>query len=105
MGEAIMGGGGALLVTGVVIGLVARSKYDSAFPAHCTNMSHPVCDPTGYSTTTDAITLANVGTVVGLVGVAGVVAGAVVWYTAPRDIVVAPVASGQSAGISVSGTF
>jgi len=105
MGEAIMGVGGAALVTGVVIGLVARSKYDGAFPTHCTNMSHPICDPSGYSTTSDAISLANVGTVAGIVGIAGIVAGGVVWYTAPKDIVVAPVASGQAAGISVSGTF
>jgi hypothetical protein len=105
MGEAIMGVGGAALVTGVVLGLVARSHYDSAFPTHCTNMSKPMCDPTGFTTTSDAITLANVGTVVGVVGIAGVVAGALVWYTAPKDIVVTPTASGQGAGISVSGTF
>jgi hypothetical protein len=104
-GEAIMGVGGAAVVTGVVLGLVARSHYNSAFPDHCMNTSKPVCDPSGFSTTSSAITLANAGTVIGVVGLAGVVAGAVVWYTAPKDIVVAPAASGQGAGISVSGTF
>jgi hypothetical protein len=104
-GEAIVGVGGAAVLTGVVLGLAARSKYSSAFPGHCTNMSKPVCDPTGFSTTSSAITLANAGTVVSIVGVAALAAGAVVWYTAPKDIVVAPAASGQGAGISVSGTF
>jgi len=104
-GEAIMGVGGAAVVTGVVLGLVARGKYNSAFPTHCVNTSKPVCDPSGYSTTTSAITLANAGTVMGLAGLAAVAAGAVVWFTAPKDIVVAPAASGQGAGISVSGTF
>jgi hypothetical protein len=68
-------------------------------------MSKPVCDPSGFSTTSSAITLANAGTVISIAGVAAIAAGAVVWYTAPKDIVVAPVASGQGAGISVSGTF
>ena len=104
-GEAIIGIGGAGVVTGVVLGLVARSQYNSAFPTHCMNTSKPVCDPSGYTTTTDAITLANAGTVIGIVGVAAVAAGAIVWFTAPKDIVVAPAASGQGGGISVSGTF
>lgn len=104
-GEAIMGLGGAALVGGVVVGLVARSHYNSAFPTHCMDTSKPVCDPTGYATTSDAITLANAGTVISIVGAAAIVTGAVVWFTAPKDIVVAPAASGQGAGISVSGTF
>jgi hypothetical protein len=104
-GEVLMGGGGVAVVTGVVLGLVARSHYNSAFPAHCTDMSKPMCDPSGFSTTSSAITLANAGTVISVVGIAALAAGAVVWYTAPKDIVVAPAASGQGAGISVSGTF
>jgi hypothetical protein len=104
-GEVLMGGGGVAVVTGVVLGLVARSHYNSAFPTHCTDMSKPMCDPSGFSTTSSAITLANAGTVISVVGIAALAAGAVVWYTAPKDIVVAPAASGQGAGISVSGTF
>ena len=104
-GEAIMGLGGAALLGGVVVGLVARSHYNSAFPTHCMDTSKPVCDPTGYATTSDAITLANAGTVISIVGAAAIATGAVVWFTAPKDIVVAPAASGQGAGISVSGTF
>lgn len=103
--ETITALGGASLVTGVVIGFVARSKYNGAFPGHCVNMDKPVCDPTGFATTSDAISLANVGTVFALVGAGAILAGGVVYFTAPKEMVVAPTASGQGAGISVSGTF
>jgi hypothetical protein len=97
--------GGASLVTGVVLGVVARSKYNGAFPDHCTNKDKPVCDHAGYTTTTDAITLANVGTVFAAVGVGAIIAGGIVYFTAPKEFVVTPTASGQGAGISISGTF
>jgi hypothetical protein len=103
--ETITAVGGAGVVTGVVLGLVARSKYNGAFPSHCMNTDKPICDPAGLSTTTSAITLANVGTVFAIAGVGAMIAGGVVYFTAPKEIVVTPTASGQGGGISISGTF
>jgi hypothetical protein len=105
MAETITAIGGAGLVTGVALGLVARSKYNGAFPSHCTSMEHPVCDSDGYATTSNAITLANVGTAFAVAGVAAMIAGGVVYFTAPKELVVTPTASGQAAGIAISGTF
>jgi hypothetical protein len=64
-----------------------------------------VCDGTGYTSANNAITLANVGTVVGVVGLGAILAGGVVYFSAPKEFVVTPTASGQGAGISISGTF
>jgi hypothetical protein len=73
-------GGVAALAAGVVLGLEARSKWNSV-GAHC-NAEH-LCDPTGAATNRDARTLGNIGTVVGSVGVAALIAGTVLYATAP----------------------
>lgn len=80
LGIGVGAGGVAALAAGVVLGLEARSKWNSA-GAHC-NADH-VCDPTGVSINHDAHVLGNAGTVVGGVGLAALVAGAVVYVTAP----------------------
>jgi hypothetical protein len=105
MAETITAIGSAGVVTGVVLGLVARSKYNTAVHDHCTGGDQPVCDGTGFTSANNAITLANAGTVIGIVGVGAIIAGGVVYFTAPKELVVTPTASGQGAGISISGTF
>jgi hypothetical protein len=105
MAETITAIGGAGVVTGVVLGLVARSKYNTAIHDHCTSGDTPVCDGQGFTSANNAITLANVGTVIGVVGLGAIIAGGVVYVTAPKEFVVTPTASGQGAGISISGTF
>ena len=100
--------GAASFVTGVLLGYVAKRKYDDAIAGNC-EMPDPdrprACNPEGYRGTNSAIMVANVGTVVGTVGVAMVAAAAVVYFTAPRDVVVTPTASTQSAGLAVVGRF
>lgn len=105
MAETITAIGSAGVITGVVLGLVARSKYNSAVHDHCTSGDTPVCDGKGFTSANSAITLANVGTVVGVVGLGAIIAGGVVYFTAPKEFVVTPTASAQGAGISISGTF
>lgn len=105
MAETITAIGSAGVVTGVVLGLVARSKYNTAIHDHCTSGDTPVCDGKGFTSANNAITLANVGTVIGVVGLGAIIAGGVVYFTAPKELVVTPTASGQGAGISISGTF
>jgi hypothetical protein len=105
MAETITALGGAGLVTGVVLGLVARSKYNTAVHDHCVDDNPPQCDATGYTSANNAITLANVGTVFAVVGVGAIIAGGVVYFTAPKELVVTPTASAQGGGIAISGTF
>jgi hypothetical protein len=98
--------GAASLTTGVLMGLVARSRYNAQFDSgNCVNTSPPQCNPDGFKQQGDAVTLANVGTVFGIAGLAMIAGGAVVFLTAPRDLVVTPTASTQSAGLTVVGTF
>lgn len=107
-----VGGAGAVaLVAGVVIGLKARSDYNAQLDgaaANCIEVdgeSRPICNANGFAALTNAVSLANAGTVFGVAGIALIGAGAVLFLTAPRDMVVTPMATAQSAGISVVGRF
>ena len=80
-GYSLIGVGAAGLVTGTVLGFVAKSNYDGA-GTHCGPTS---CDASGKSTTDSARSLADVGTVVFVVGAAASVAGVVVVLTAPSS--------------------
>jgi hypothetical protein len=102
--------GGAAAIAGVVVGLVAKSKYDGQFPAHCMKPSL-TCDDTGFQATSSAVTYGNVGTGVGLGGVALLAVGAYLWFFAPKDekpppaVTVAPHFDGQGFGVTAVGHF
>jgi hypothetical protein len=76
-----VGAGGVVLV-GVAVGLgfAARSKWGTV-GAHC-DASH-ICDAEGVSINHQARLLGNISTIVGGVGVAALVAGTVLYVTAP----------------------
>jgi hypothetical protein len=77
----VAGGAGiAAIATGVILGLDAKHKWDEA-NAHCD--SHNVCDATGVSINNDARSVGNIGSVVGVVGLAATIAGVVLYVTAP----------------------
>lgn len=100
------GVGAASLVTGIIIGLTARSRYNAEFDnGNCVKGSPPMCIPTGRDNQNDAIALANIGTVFGVGGLALLAGGAVVFLTAPRDVVVIPTATAQAGGLAVVGRF
>lgn len=102
------GAGGVALLAGVFIGLRAKNNYNEQFDnMNCTETDgSPVCNDTGFSAQSDAVSLANVGTVLGVGGLALIAGGAVLYFTAPEsDVVVTPTATAQSAGISVVGRF
>ena len=40
-----------------------------------------------------------------VIGIAAIAAGVVVYVTAPKDLVVSPMASNQTAGLAISGRF
>jgi hypothetical protein len=70
-----------LLAGGGVLAGVAKSGYDSTAGA----CGHVVCTPDGAQRRTNAITEANVASVVLAVGGAALVGGAILWLTAPRS--------------------
>jgi hypothetical protein len=102
----LAGIGAAGVVASVVMGFTAKSRYDAEFDnANCSSGDPPRCNPEGYANQNSAITLATIGTVVGAGGLALIAGGAVVYLTAPRDIVVIPTASAEAGGLAVMGRF
>lgn len=98
--------GGASLVAGVVTGLVAKNKYEAELEnGNCTGRDPPVCNAEGYRNANSAVTLGNISTVLGVGGLVVIGAGAVVFLTAPRDVVVIPTASAEAGGLAVVGRF
>ena len=111
LAAAIGGGGIALLGTGIAIGLVARGNYrtdlsNEIAAGHCANDDNGLrCDSIGYAKINSDTSLANVGTGFAVAGIAAAVVGAVVFFTAPRDVVVAPAISGRDASVSLTVHF
>ena len=107
IGIGVGAAGVAALGVGVGLGLEARSKWGSV-GTHC-NAAH-VCDARGASINRDARSLGNTGTIVGGVGLAALVAGTVIYVTAPaaRSIVehaYLDVGRGSSAQLGFAGQF
>lgn len=88
IGASLVGAGAVGTGVGVVLGLVARSQYQTA-------LDEPPAKQVTDSRS--AYSLGNVGTVVGLVGAAVGVGGLVLWLTAPS----AQVQVGATAGAAV----
>jgi hypothetical protein len=103
---SIGGVGAAGLATGIVIGLVAAHRYDTDKNAPgCTDAPTLMCSGPARTRVIDDGNLADVGTYVSVVGIAAIAAGVVVYLTAPKDLVVTPMASNQTAGLAISGRF
>ncbi len=103
-----LGGAGVLsLAAGVVIGLAAKGDYEAEFDSgRCMDVEPgPVCTTEGANAQNRARDLATVGTVLGVGGIVLAAGAAVVFFTAPRDLVVTPTASSQSVGLAVVGNF
>ena len=106
--------GGAAFVTGAVLGLVARSIYKKNHDDGCTEVDgDDICDPEQQSQTERARTIGNVGTVVGVVGLAAAGVGVYLWLTAPKDqperdprgVTIVPDITPESAGLTAIGRF
>ncbi len=108
----IVGGAGALAgATGIVVGLVARSRY--ADVTTCDDNANTCDSPDDYTKRKNALSLGNVGTVVGLAGAGAIVVGAVLWYTGRKSstestqprVTLLPHATPDGAGITAVGRF
>lgn len=102
--------GGATIATAVVIGLVARSRYNAEFgdkPEQCKN---GVCPAEAQTRVVNARQLGTVGTVVGAVGVVATGVGLYLWLTAPKEssdrrVTVLPTIGPETAGLAAVGRF
>jgi hypothetical protein len=109
--------GVAAIGAGLGIGLYARNLYRDQFghdrpgDGRCDDLNR--CEAAGRSRTQRARTLGNVGTAVGIVGVAVAGVGAYLWYRSPRsssrppedELTIAPEITPDGLGVAASGRF
>src|SRR6185312_8765270 len=72
LGKIVTISGGAVLVTGIIVGVYAHHKYTSEFDnGHCMmpDSDHPLCTQEGLAATHSAKTLGWVGTGIGAAGI------------------------------------
>ena len=113
IGKIITFSGVALIGTGIGIGFAADRKYQGEIDnGNCTKVGEDVmCNPQGYKTTSNALTLGTVGTVVGISGVVAAGLGAYLWFFAPKEpaehaaVTLAPTLSPDGAGLAAVGRF
>ncbi|MFW5740234.1 MAG: hypothetical protein ACOC1F_07695, partial [Myxococcota bacterium] len=90
----IVGGGGVLVFgVGTFLGLRAKSSYDDS-EAFCNG---DVCTQQGLDIRSDARSDANMATIVGGLGLAAMVGGAVMYFTAPDEV--PETATGTTVGV------
>jgi tetratricopeptide (TPR) repeat protein len=97
-------GGAGVVAFGASIAMGFKARSDSQ-AAKCPNQPDGYCGLEGRQQANDAVALADLGTIVGTVGIVALAAGVVIYVTAPKDLVVAPMASNQTAGVAISGRF
>jgi hypothetical protein len=109
VGLVVAGLGVAGVAVGSVVGLSAKSTYDSAFDGGGCDGATNRCDASGQSKVDDARSSATLSTILFAAGGALAIGGVVLYLTAPRAdraavrVVPAPYASG--AGVLVSGAL
>lgn len=109
-GIAVAAGGGVALVIAGVTTLRARDDYDYALTNHCGGTTR-TCDQAGLDTTHRARRRANIATGITLVGLGAVVAGAYLYFKAPRApsgehaLYLVPQVGGDGTGVVLGGAF
>jgi hypothetical protein len=114
LAAGVAGAGVIALGTGGILGWSAKSLYDEQFearggmPPACTRpASGPAeCSDEGLEAVERARGRSAIATVAAIGGGVLVVAGAVLYYTAPRErVTVAPIASASALGLAIGGRF
>jgi hypothetical protein len=101
---ALAGAGAVGLVTSTLLAVKAKSDHEAQIDnGNCT--AELVCNDAGFVAATDAVRLANIATGVGVAGLLLVAGAGVVYFTAPKEVVVAPVASPTTVGLAASVRF
>jgi hypothetical protein len=102
IGLGVLGVAG--IATGVGLGFQADSQYDAALD-DCPGRDPKACVGAPRQKLEDALARADLGTVVGIAGGVLAAVGVIVYVTAPRDVVAAPIVGDRTAGLSLSGRF
>lgn len=104
---AIAGAGAAALAVSGGLGVSANRAYQKPFDRGlCTDAGdHASCTTEGQQQIRSAERRADIATAVGIGGAAALAAGAIVYFTAPRERMIAPLAAPHTVGITVSGRF
>ncbi len=98
-------GGGVLTAVSLSFGLSAKSQYDSA-KKNCVDTGGQLMCPQNAANQIDkAGTKADVSTAMGIAGLLMIGGAAYVYFTAPKEVAVAPVATSTSAGVAILGRF
>lgn len=117
IGKIVAFSGVGLVGTGIVLGLVANSRYDAQIGPlgsgkNCVEGPTPKCNTEGFQKTSNALTLGKVGTVVGIAGGVAIGIGAYLWFFAPknkvateREVSLVPTIGPDTAGITAIGSF
>jgi hypothetical protein len=105
-----VGLGATSIITGAVAikyGFDARSIYHDAVndPTHCDPGSPPQCDAIGQAKIDDSQKRAGIATGFAIATGALAATAVIVLWTAPRDVVVAPVVTAGGGGLSIAGHF
>lgn len=108
-GLVLAGAGVVGVGIGAALGLSARSTYDGAFDGGGCDRATKTCDGPGQSAVDDARSTATLSTILFGAGGALVVAGAVVFFTAPtarpRALHVAPTTYAGGGGLMIGGAL
>ena len=84
IGKITVGVGGGLVAIAAIAIAIAKHDYAQPFDSgHCMRVAL-TCDPGGQHDVDAARSLGTVGSVVGVVGLAAIAGGAVLWLTAPH---------------------
>lgn len=87
IGKITVAAGGATAITGITLGIVARSRYNDAH-GRCQPdpmvAGHVLCSQADKQKVDKALTLGNVGTAVTLIGVAAAGVGGYLWWRGAR---------------------
>jgi hypothetical protein len=111
VGIGTLAAGGALIITGSLVGLSAKSKYDAAFDDGLCDKMSLVCSMEGQEETDSARSQANMATIVTSVGILGAATGGFLWWWSGRSgdseqaVSVSPTGSDESVGFVVTGRF
>lgn len=114
IGMITVASGGAAVTAGIILGLVAKSRYESQTD-RCQDGAQmgdpPLCGEDAYRAIQSARQLGNIGTLVGGAGVAAMLVGGYMWLFAPkpyaehRRVSVVPRVAPEGAGLAVFGRF
>ncbi|HUJ59975.1 MAG TPA: hypothetical protein VLX92_15830 [Kofleriaceae bacterium] len=107
VGMVLTFSGAGVTITGIVLGLYAKSRYDHYLNDTDCNSMTGVCGSEGYAGTNRALTLGNAGTAVTISGLVVTAIGGYLWVFAHHDeqLTVAPSVGADHAGIIAIGRF